>query len=131
MTNFNYIENAAILTYTNIKKNNDIQPSVPLYSKTIVPYMFPCFEGPYCSEHNDVVLQINNFTVKYDGPITFSTFFNTKTSFSTPNIIWKILYIEKLVVHLSSLHLQLYKDIKFVEIWQKCYQLHSFDCETV
>ena len=33
------------------KKENDIQRSVPLYSKTIVPYKFPCFEGPYCSEH--------------------------------------------------------------------------------
>ena len=52
-------------------------------------------------------------------------------SFSTPNVIWDILYIENLVVHLSYLHFQLYKNIWFVEIWQKCYELHSFDCEMV
>ena len=45
------IENAEILTYIKIKKNNDIQCSVSLYSKTIIHYKFPCFEGPYCSEH--------------------------------------------------------------------------------
>ena len=45
------IENDEILTYIKIKKNNDIQHSVPLYSKTIVHYKFPCFESPYCSEH--------------------------------------------------------------------------------
>ena len=45
------IENAEILTYIKIKKNNDIQCSVSLNSKTIIPYKFPCFEGPYCSEH--------------------------------------------------------------------------------
>ena len=43
------IENDEILTYIKIKKNNDIQRSVP--SKIIVHYKFPCFEGPYCSEH--------------------------------------------------------------------------------
>ena len=52
-------------------------------------------------------------------------------NFSTPNIIWDILYIEILVVHLSSLRFQLYKNIWFVEIWQKCYELHSFDSEMV
>ena len=34
-----------------MKKNNDIQRSVPLYSKTAVHYKFPCFEGPDCSEY--------------------------------------------------------------------------------
>ena len=53
-------------------------------------------------------------------------------NFSTPNIMWDILYIENLVVHLSSLHFQLHKNIWFVEIWKKkCYKLHSFDCEMV
>ena len=44
------IENDEILTSIKIKKNNDIQRSVPLYSKIIVRLKFPCFEGPYCSE---------------------------------------------------------------------------------
>ena len=52
-------------------------------------------------------------------------------NFSTPNIISDILYIENLVVHLSSLYFQLHKNIWFVEIWKKCYKLHSFDCEMV
>ena len=43
------VENAE--TLTSEIKDNDIQRSVPLYSKTIVHYKFPCFEGPYCSEH--------------------------------------------------------------------------------
>ena len=52
-------------------------------------------------------------------------------NFSTPNIIWDILYIENLLGHPSSLHFQLYKNIWFIEIWQKSYELHSFDCEMV
>ena len=72
---------------------------------------------------SDVVLQTDNFTVKYEGPITFSTFLS-KINFSTPNIIWDILYIETLLGYLSSLHFQLYKNTWFVEIWQKCYELH-------
>ena len=45
------IKNAETLTFIEIKKDKIIQCSVPLYSKTIVHYKFPCFEGPYCSEH--------------------------------------------------------------------------------
>ena len=45
------IENDEIFTYIKIKKNNDIQRFVPLYSKIIVDYKFPCFEGPFCAEH--------------------------------------------------------------------------------
>ena len=52
-------------------------------------------------------------------------------NFSTQNIIWDIMFIENLVVHLSFLYFQLYKNICFVEIWQKRYELHSFDCEMV
>ena len=59
-------------------------------------------ESPYCSEHIWCGLT-NSYTVKYEGPITFSTFY-PKMNFSTPNIIWDILYIENFVVHLSSLH---------------------------
>ena len=61
--------------------------------------------------------------------VQFSTFFHPKISFSNQKI-WDILYIENinLVVHLSSLHFQLYKDIWFVEVWQK---LLSFDFEMV
>ena len=70
--------------------------------------------------------------MKYEGPITFLLFFfKQKMNFSTPNVIWDILYIENLVVHLSYLHFQLYKNIWFLEIWQKCYEWHSFDCEMV
>ena len=79
---------------------------------------------------SDVVLLTDNFTVKYEGPITFLLFY-PKNDFYTPNIIWDILYIEISVVHLSSVHFQLYKNIWFVEIWPKCYDLHSFDCEMV
>ena len=68
--------------------------------------------------------------VKYEGPITFSTFFQ-KINFSTPNIIWDISYIENLLGHLSSMHFQLYKNVLFVEVWQKCYELHQFDSEMV
>ena len=35
-------------------------------------------------------------------------YFLSKINFSTPNNIWDILYIENLVVHISSLHFQLY-----------------------
>ena len=41
------------------------------------------------------------------------------------------MYIENLIVHLSSLDFQLYNDIWFVDIWQNVYELHSFDCEMV
>ena len=87
-----------------MKKNNDVQRSVPLYNKTIFHYKFPCFEGPFVLNISDVVLQTGNITVKYEGPITFSIFFIQRFNFSTQNIIWDILYIENLVVHLSSLH---------------------------
>ena len=33
-------------------------------------------------------------------------------------MIWDILYIENLVMHLSSLHFRLQKNIWFVEIWK-------------
>ena len=52
-------------------------------------------------------------------------------NFSTPNILWDFLYIEILLGHPSFLHFQLYKNIWFIEIWQKYYELHSFDCEMV
>ena len=52
------------------KKNNDIQRSVPLHSKTIIPYELPCFEDPYCSDISDVVLQINDFTASYQRVFT-------------------------------------------------------------
>ena len=42
----------------------------------------------------------------------------------TPDIIWNILYIEILVVHLASI-------FRALEIWQKSYELHSFDCKMV
>ena len=32
-------------------------------------------------------------------------------NFSTPNIIWDILYIENLIAHLSSLYFQLFENI--------------------
>ena len=51
--------------------------------------------------------------------------------FSTPKKNWDILYIENLIVHLSSLHFQLYSNIWFVDIWQNVSELHSFDCEMV
>ena len=54
-------------TKINKNKNNNIQRSVPLHSKTIIPYKFSCFEDPYCSDISNVVLQINDFTVKYNG----------------------------------------------------------------
>ena len=79
---------------------------------------------------SDVVLQINNFTVICECPITFYTFL-PKINFSTPNNIWDILFIENLDVHLSFLHFQLYKNVWFVDIWQQFYDLHSFDCEMV
>ena len=60
----------------------------------------------------------------------FFTFF-PKINFSTPNNIWGILYIAKLVVHLLSLNFQLYKNVWFVGIWQQFNDLHSFDCEIV
>ena len=77
-----------------------------------------------------MVLQTDNFTVKYESPKFFSTFY-PKMDFSTPNIIWDILYIEILVMHPSTVHFQLYRNIWFVEIQQKCYELHSFDSEMV
>ena len=39
------------------------------------------------------------------------------------------IHVENLLGHLFSLHFQLYKNIWFVEIWQKCYELHYFDSE--
>ena len=38
------------------KKDNDIQRSVPLYSKTIVQYKIPCFEGHIVLNISDVAL---------------------------------------------------------------------------
>ena len=51
------------------------------------------------------------FTVKYEGSIAFSIFFYPKIDFFTPKIIWDKVYIEILVVHLSSVHFQLYENI--------------------
>ena len=50
------IENAEMLTSINMNKNNDIQQCVPQYSKTIVHYKFPCFEGQIVLNISDVVL---------------------------------------------------------------------------
>ena len=68
--------------------------------------------------------------VKYKGPITFYTFC-PKINFSLPNITWDILYMGNLLGHPSFLHFHLYRNIWFTEIWQKCYEIHSFDYEMV
>ena len=68
--------------------------------------------------------------VKHEGPITFSNLFIQKLTF-LPQISWDILYIENLLGHPSSLHFQLYKNIWFIENWQKRTELYSFDCEIV
>ena len=39
--------------------------------------------------------------------------------------------IVKFCIYVSSLHSQLCKNIWFVDFWQKCYELYSFDCEMV
>ena len=97
-------ESDEILTYFKIKKyntSNDIYCSAPLYSKTIVYLKFPCFDDPYYSEHIWCGLINQLFYGEIWGSINFSTFFKSKNELSTPNVIWDILYIEKLVVHPS------------------------------
>ena len=49
------IENVEIFTYIKIKKNNDIQRSVPLYSTIIVHYKLTCFETHIVLNISDVV----------------------------------------------------------------------------
>ena len=44
------IENSETLNYVEIKRIM-IFSALYLCDKTIVPYKFPCFEDPYCSEH--------------------------------------------------------------------------------
>ena len=56
---------------------------------------------------SDVVLYTDNFTVKYEVLITFSTFLSKNWLFCPKYHIWDILYIESLVVHLSSVYFQL------------------------
>ena len=117
------IEKAETLTYIEIKRIM-ILALCTSDSKTIVHYKFPCFEGPYWSEH------IWCYGKKWGSNNVFY-FFCPKIDFSTPNIICDILYIEILLGCPTSLHFQLYKNIWFIEIRQKCYELPSFDCEMV
>ena len=63
---------------------------------------------------SDVVLQTDSFTVRYECPSTFSTYL-PQINFSTLDYETSCI-LNNLVVHLSSLYCQLYKNIWFVDI---------------
>ena len=87
--------------------------------------------SPYCSEHIWCGLKYRKFYGKIWGSNNVFYFFVQKLTF-LPQISYETSCILKIYlgIHLPCTF-SFIKILWFIEIWQKCYELHSFDCEMV